>query len=71
MMACSAIGVSTTLEEAGLLENVNLVGVDFSAAVLEEIVAGTHQFWTANPKEYSAWLMVDGMARHAIGQWQR
>jgi hypothetical protein len=28
----------------------------------------THKFWTANPKPYSAWLMVDGMARHAIGQ---
>lgn len=61
-------GVSGTLEEAGLLEGRNLVGVDFSAAVLEEIVAGTHKFWIANPKAYSAWLMVDGMARHAIGQ---
>ena len=45
-----------------------LVGVDFSASVLQEIVDGTHQFWTANPKPYSGWLMVDGMARHSIGQ---
>jgi ABC-type sugar transport system substrate-binding protein len=61
-------GVTATLAEAGLLEGRNIVGVDFSGAVLQEIVDGTMQFWTANPKEYSAWLMVDGMARHAIGQ---
>lgn len=61
-------GVSTTLEEAGLLEGVNIVGVDFSGAVLTEVVNGTHQFWTANPKPYAAWLMVDAMARHSIGQ---
>jgi len=61
-------GVSATLEEAGLLEGRNLVGVDFSGAVLQEIVDGTHQFWTANPKEYAAWIMVDAMARHSIGQ---
>ncbi len=61
-------GVSSTLADAGLLEQVKLVGVDFSAAVLQEIVDGTHQFWTANPKEYSGWVMVDGMARHSIGQ---
>ena len=29
-------------------------------SILQEIVDGTHQFWTTNPKEYSAWLMVDG-----------
>jgi hypothetical protein len=36
--------------------------------VLQEIVDGTHQFWTANPKPYSAWVMVDAMARHSIDQ---
>ncbi|MDG2028963.1 MAG: substrate-binding domain-containing protein [Acidimicrobiales bacterium] len=61
-------GVSTVLADAGLLEGVSLVGVDFSGAVLQEIVDGTHQFWTANPKEYAAWIMVDAMARHSIGQ---
>lgn len=61
-------GLSATLSEAALLEGRKLVGVDFSGAILQEIVDGTQQFWTANPKEYSAWLMVDGMARHSIGQ---
>ncbi len=61
-------GVSATLAEADLLEGRKLVGVDYSGAVLQEIVDGTHQFWTTNPKEYSAWIMVDGMARHSIGQ---
>ncbi|CAN5435010.1 hypothetical protein BH23ACT3_BH23ACT3_00580 [soil metagenome] len=61
-------GVSTTLESAGLLDGLKLVGVDYSGAILQEIVNGTQQFWTTNPKEYAAWIMVDGMARHAIDQ---
>lgn len=61
-------GVSGVLADAGLAESVTLVGVDFSAAVLQEITDGTHKIWTANPKPYSAWIMVDGMARHSIGQ---
>ncbi len=61
-------GVAQTLADADLLEGRQLVGVDFSAAVLQEIVDGTQQFWSANPKEYSGWLMVDAMARQAIGQ---
>jgi ribose transport system substrate-binding protein len=61
-------GVSATLADADLLDGRKLVGVDYNGAILQEIVDGTHQFWTTNPKEYSAWLMVDGMARHAIGQ---
>ena len=61
-------GVSSVLADADLLEGRNLVGVDFSGAVLQEIVDGTMKFWSANPKAYSAWLMVDGMARHSIGQ---
>ncbi len=61
-------GVSTTLDEADLLEGRKLTGVDYNGPILQEIVDGTQQFWTTNPKEYSAWLMVDGMARHAIGQ---
>jgi ABC-type sugar transport system substrate-binding protein len=61
-------GVTSVLADAGLLEGRNIVGVDFSGAVLQEIVDGTMKFWSANPKEYSAWLMVDAMARHSIGQ---
>ena len=61
-------GLTSVLADAGLLEGRKVVGVDFSGAVLQEIVDGTMAFWTANPKEYSAWLMVDAMARHSIGQ---
>ena len=61
-------GLTSVLADAGLLEGRKIVGVDFSGAVLQEIVDGTMAFWTANPKEYSAWLMVDAMARHSIGQ---
>ena len=61
-------GVSSTLADADLLKGRNLVGVDFSGAVLQEVVDGTMKFWTANPKAYSAWLMVDAMARQSIGQ---
>lgn len=60
-------GVSATLAEADLLEGRKLVGVDYNGAILQEIVDGTMQFWTTNPKEYSAWLMMDAMARHAVG----
>jgi ABC-type sugar transport system substrate-binding protein len=60
-------GVSTTLAEAELLDGLKLVGVDYNGAILQEIVDGTMQFWTTNPKEYSAWLMLDAMARHSVG----
>ncbi len=60
-------GMSATLAEADLLEGRKLVGVDYNGAILQEIVDGTQQFWTTNPKEYSAWLMMDAMARHAVG----
>jgi ribose transport system substrate-binding protein len=60
-------GVADTLEEAGLLDQVKLTGVDFNATIgLTEIVAGRHAAWTANPKEYAGWLMVDAMARRAL-----
>ena len=62
-------GVADALETAGLLDQVKLTGVDFNATIgLAEIVAGRHAAWTANPKEYAGWLMVDGMARLALGQ---
>jgi ABC-type sugar transport system substrate-binding protein len=60
-------GVADTLEEAGLLEGVQIVGVDFSTQIgLPEIIAGRHAAWTANPKPYAAWLMVDAMARQSL-----
>jgi ribose transport system substrate-binding protein len=61
-------GVADTLEEAGLLEGVKITGVDFSTQIgLPEIIAGRHAAWTANPKPYAGWLMVDAMARESLG----
>ena len=61
-------GVADAIEKAGLLSKVKLTGVDFNATIgLAEIVAGRHQAWSANAKEYSGWLMVDAMARLSLG----
>ena len=61
-------GVADTLEEAGLLDGVKIVGVDFSSQIgLPEIIKGRHSAWTANPKPYAGWLMVDAMARQSLG----
>lgn len=61
-------GVADTLKESKLLEGRKIIGVDFSTQIgLPEIIAGRHQAWAANPKPYSAWLMVDAFARHSLG----
>lgn len=62
-----ATGVTPTLEDAGLLEQVTQVGVDLNAGILQEIIAGTQKFWTTNPVQYAAFLMVDAMARQSLG----
>lgn len=62
-----ATGVTPTLEDAGLLEQVSQVGVDLNAGILQEIIAGTQKFWTVNPVQYAAFLMVDAMARQSLG----
>ena len=60
-------GVTTALQSAGLDKQVTQVGQDFSDADLPEISAGTHKAWSADPKGYAAWLMVDAAARLATG----
>ena len=60
-------GVTATLESAGLLDQVTVYGQDFSAFGLEEIVAGTMGAWSADPKAYAGWLMVDAAARLSLG----
>jgi ribose transport system substrate-binding protein len=61
------IGVTAALENAGLLEGVTQVGVDFDTTGLSEIVAGTHRAWTSNPKAYSSWVMAHAMVLDAVG----
>jgi ribose transport system substrate-binding protein len=60
-------GVTSALESAGLLDQVTVYGQDFSAFDLEEIVAGTMGAWSADPKAYAGWLMVDAAARLSLG----
>ena len=60
-------GVTATLDSAGLLDQVTVYGQDFSAFDLEEIVAGTMGAWSADPKAYAGWLMVDAAARLSLG----
>lgn len=60
-------GVTAALDSAGLLDQVTVYGQDFSAFGLEEIVAGTMGAWSADPKGYAGWLMVDAAARLSLG----
>jgi ABC-type sugar transport system substrate-binding protein len=60
-------GVSAALKSAGLDKQVKQFGQDFSAIDLQEIVDGTMGAWSADPKGYSAWLMVDAAARLSLG----
>ena len=61
------LGVTSALDSAGLLDQVTVYGQDFSASSLEEIVAGTMAAWSADPKAYAGWLMVDAAARLSLG----
>jgi Periplasmic binding protein domain len=60
-------GLTTALKSAGLLDKVKVYGQDFSKFDLDEIVAGTMGAWSADPKAYAAWLMVDAAARLSVG----
>jgi ABC-type sugar transport system substrate-binding protein len=60
------IGLTAALKSAGLLDQVKVYGQDSSKADLEEIVAGTMSAWSADPKAYAAWLMVDAAARLSL-----
>ncbi len=60
-------GVSAALDTAGLADQVKQFGQDFSTIDLQEIVDGTMGAWSADPKGYAGWLMVDAAARLSLG----
>ena len=60
-------GLTASLKSAGLLDKVKVYGQDFSKFDLDEIAAGTMHAWSADPKAYAGWLMVDAAARLALG----
>jgi hypothetical protein len=59
-------GVTKSLSSVGLLSKVKVYGQDFSKFDLDEITAGTMGAWSADPKAYAAWLMVDAAARLSL-----
>ncbi len=59
-------GLTAALKSAGLLDQVKVYGQDFSKFDLDEIAAGTMSAWSADPKAYAAWLMVDAAARLSL-----
>jgi len=60
-------GVTPALQTAGLFDQAKQYGQDFSTIDLQEIVDGTMGSWSADPKGYAAWLMVDAAARLSLG----
>jgi hypothetical protein len=59
-------GVPPVLNTAGLTDKVKLIGAAGDASIMKQI--GDHQTaWTIAPNVYSAWVMVDAMARLSIG----
>jgi hypothetical protein len=60
-------GLTAALKTAGLLDQVKVYGQDFSKFDLDEIAAGTMGAWSADPKAYAGWLMVDAAARLSLG----
>lgn len=60
-------GVTAALDTAGLKDQVTQFGQDFSTIDLQEIVDGTMGAWSADPKGYAGWLMVDAAARLSLG----
>jgi ABC-type sugar transport system substrate-binding protein len=59
-------GVPQALKAAGFGGKVKLVGAAGDAAIMKTIGSEQHA-WTIAPNVYSAWVMVDAMARLATG----
>jgi ribose transport system substrate-binding protein len=59
-------GVPTALRTAGLTDKVKLIGAAGDASIMKQIGA-VQSAWTIAPNVYSAWVMVDAMARLSIG----
>jgi ribose transport system substrate-binding protein len=60
-------GETAALKSSGLLSRVKVFGQDFSKFDLQEMVDGSQIAWSADPKGYAVWLMVDAAARLSEG----
>jgi len=59
-------GVPAALRTAGLSNKVKLVGAAGDASIMKAI-GTTQAAWTIAPNVYSAWVMIDAMARLSVG----
>ncbi len=60
-------GLPEVLKSANLADRVKLVGGAGDAAIMQAIGNG-QTAWTISPNEYSAWVMVDAMARLSVDE---
>jgi ribose transport system substrate-binding protein len=60
-------GIGPALQRAGLRDKIKLTGCCGDSALAQEILKGDSDAWTIAPNEYSAYAMVDAMARLAAG----
>ena len=60
-------GETAALKSSNLSSRVKVFGQDFSKFDLQEMVAGSQVAWSADPKMYAVWLMVDAAARLSEG----
>jgi ribose transport system substrate-binding protein len=59
-------GVPPALRTIGATNKVKLVGAAGDASIMK-VIGTTNSAWTIAPNVYSAWVMVDAMARLAVG----
>ena len=60
-------GVPPVLKTAGLTGKVKLIGAAGDASIMKQI-GSEQKAWTIAPNVYSAWVMVDAMARLSLGE---
>jgi len=63
-----ATGVPQAVAAAGMDDKVKLMGLQFSKAVLQDIIDGKQYAWTALSTQYLGWIMMDGAARLSVDQ---
>lgn len=61
-------GVVSALQQAGLSNRVKIVGQEAQQPELQSMIDGTSAAWSILPEPYVMWVVVDWMARLAVGQ---
>jgi ribose transport system substrate-binding protein len=61
-------GLIAALKQAGLDSKVKVVGQEAQQPELQSLIDGTTAAWSILPEPYEMWVVVDWMARLAVGQ---